>query len=150
MGIVIVFRQTWAVIQTVRRESESYSGEEVQGLTVKVFGGDFDPVRTNWSFPENCEPMLQTPRGPANVEFRPRTLAVAKRCRFESYFLSKRAGKCNLDSCGAGSTTRAFLRNTCFFFRTSQKQGGAPSRPSVNWKVRGAKVRGVRRLTGTV
>ena len=34
--------QKWAVIQTIRCESESYSGEEVEDLTAKVFGGDFD------------------------------------------------------------------------------------------------------------
>ena len=46
--------------------------------------------RTGRSFPENWEPILQTPRGLANVRFRPRTLAAAKRCRFESRFLSGR------------------------------------------------------------
>ena len=54
--------EKWAAIQTARCESESYSGEEIKGLTAKVFGGDFDLVQTNWSFSENCEPILQTPK----------------------------------------------------------------------------------------
>ena len=104
--IVIVFRQTWGPFQTVKRESESYSDLEI-GLTAEVFGGDFDLVPTN-SFPENCEPTLQAPRGHANVGFRSRTLTAAKRCRFESRFLSERAGR-------AGAT-RACLRNTRLSF----------------------------------
>ena len=59
-------------IQIVKCESESYSDEEIEGLTAKAFGGDFDLVQTNWSFSEDCEHILQTPRGPANVGFRPR------------------------------------------------------------------------------
>ena len=34
----------------VRCESESYSSEQIEGLTAKVFGGDFELVRTIWSF----------------------------------------------------------------------------------------------------
>jgi len=65
---------------------------EIEGLTAKAFGG-FDLVRTNRSFPENYEPVLQTPRGLANVGLRPRTLVAVKKCRFESRFLSEPAGK---------------------------------------------------------
>ena len=88
--------EKWGVIQTFRCESECYSGEEVEGLTAKAFGGDFDLVRANWSFPENCEPILQTARGPPNVVVRPRMLTAAKRCRFESRFSGEPTEKCNL------------------------------------------------------
>jgi hypothetical protein len=47
-------------IQTVKCEFESNSGEGIEGLTAKFFGGDVDLVRTNWLFPENCETILQT------------------------------------------------------------------------------------------
>jgi hypothetical protein len=36
------------------------------------------------------------PNDPANVRFRPRTLAAAERCRYKTRFLSDPAGKCNL------------------------------------------------------
>ena len=81
------------------RVRESY-GEEIEGLTEKVFGGDFDLVRTNWSFPENCEPILQTPRGPG---FRPRMLAPAERCVSKTHFLSEPAEKSNLAGAGRKS-----------------------------------------------
>ncbi|KIK02819.1 hypothetical protein K443DRAFT_507892 [Laccaria amethystina LaAM-08-1] len=77
-------------MQTVRCESESYSGGEIEGLTGKVFGRNFDLVRMNWLFSEYCEPKLHMPRNPANLGFRPRMLAAAKRCRFESRCLMSR------------------------------------------------------------
>ena len=53
--------EKWAAIPTVRWLSESQSGEKIEGFTEKVFG-DCDLVRTNWSFPDDCEPILQSPR----------------------------------------------------------------------------------------
>ena len=62
-----------------------------------------DLVQTNGSFSENCEPILQTPRGPAYIGILPRTLVTAKRCRFESRFLREPGGKCNLEGAGRKS-----------------------------------------------
>jgi hypothetical protein len=53
--------------------------------------------------PENCETILQTPNGPANIGFRPRTLAAAERCRFKTRFLSEPGGKCGLAGAGCKS-----------------------------------------------
>ena len=58
--------EKWDAIQTVKCEFESYSGEEIEGLTAKVFG-NVDLVGTNRLFPENCETILQMPNNPANV-----------------------------------------------------------------------------------
>ena len=79
-----------AAIQTVRCESESYSGKALQQ---KFLGESFNLVRTSWSFPEYCEPILQMPMSPANVGFSRRTPAAAKKCRFENRFLGKLAEK---------------------------------------------------------
>ena len=47
-GIVIVFcGEKWGAIQTVRCESEGYSGEEVEGLAAKAFGSDFALVHSD-------------------------------------------------------------------------------------------------------
>ena len=56
--------EKWDAIQTVKCEFESYSGEEIEGLTAKVFG-NVDLVPTNWLFPENCETILQKMLEPA-------------------------------------------------------------------------------------
>jgi hypothetical protein len=84
------------------RDSYFFLSEKwlVEGLTAKVFGGDFDLVRTNLKI---VNPYFQTPRGHANVGFHPRKLAATKRCRFESRSLSEPAGKCNLAGAGCKS-----------------------------------------------
>ena len=38
--------EVWSLFSV--RAVMSYSGEEIEGLTVKVFGGDFGLVPTNW------------------------------------------------------------------------------------------------------
>ena len=47
--------EKWGAIQTVEWESDSYSGEEIEGLTATAFGRDFDLVRLNISFRKNCD-----------------------------------------------------------------------------------------------
>ena len=79
-----------AAVQTVRCESESYSGKALQQ---EFLGESFNLVRTSWSFPEYCEPILQMPTSPANVGFSRRTLAAAKKCSFENRFLGELAEK---------------------------------------------------------
>ena len=58
--------EKWDAIQTVNCEFECCSGEEIEGLTAKVFG-NVGLVGTNWLFPENCENIIQMPNNPANV-----------------------------------------------------------------------------------
>ena len=43
-GVVIVFSERLAAI-TVRCVSESHTGEEMEGLTAEVFGGNFELVQ---------------------------------------------------------------------------------------------------------
>jgi len=40
--------EMWAAIQTIRCESEGYSGEKIEGLTENIFGGGCDLVWMNW------------------------------------------------------------------------------------------------------
>ena len=69
-AVVIVFCQRSGLLFKLLDARRHYSGEGV-GLTAKVLERDFNLVRTNWSFPERCEPILQMPRGPVVVGFPP-------------------------------------------------------------------------------
>ena len=53
-GIVIVFCQRVGFSSNLDA-SQIVSSEEIEGLTAKVFRGDFDLIRINFSFRENCD-----------------------------------------------------------------------------------------------
>ena len=65
----------------------------VRPYSKSFWAESFNLVRTSWSFPEYCEPILQMPMSPANVGFSRRTLAAAKKCSFENRFLGELAEK---------------------------------------------------------
>ena len=60
--------------------SQIVSGEEIEGLTAKNFRGDFDLIRINFSFRENCDFKRQ---------WALLILDSAQSGRFESSFLSE-------------------------------------------------------------
>ena len=43
--------------------NQRFKVEKIEGLTEKVFRGDFDLVRTKWSFTKSCEPTSNA-KGP--------------------------------------------------------------------------------------
>ena len=71
-GIFIVFYQRSGLLfkETVRCESESYSGEDIEGLTAKDFGGDLILYGQTGCFLKIVN-LLQAPRALLMSDFAP-------------------------------------------------------------------------------